>query len=89
MSRPITKDDIRERMIELVASALASSPQAIRSDTLFSKLGVDSVAVVDIARQLEMWLQLEIDPTVAWDYPTIDAMALYLEEQCRAQASTD
>jgi acyl carrier protein len=89
MSRPMTKDDIRDRMIELVANALASSPQAIRSDMLFSKLGLDSVAVVDIARQLEMWLQLEIDPTVAWDYPTIDAMAVYLEEQSQVQASTD
>lgn len=71
----------------MVARALESPPQAIRCDILFSKLGVDSMAVVDMAGQLEKWLRMEIEPTVVWDYPTIDTMAAYLEEQYLARTS--
>lgn len=86
MSESVTKDDIRAWMVVLVALALESSPQTIRSDVLFSKLGVDSVSVVSIVGQLEAWLRVEIDATVAWDYPTIDALASYLEGQYQALA---
>lgn len=88
MSETITKDEIRERMVDMVARALQTSPQEIRCDILFSKLGVDSMAVVDMAGQLEKWLRMEIEPTAVWDYPTIDAMAAHLEGQCLARASS-
>jgi len=88
MSAIITKDEIRSRLVDMVARALESPPEKIRSDILLSKLGVDSMAVVDISTQLETWLRIEIEPTIVWDYPTIDAISSYLEEQCLARASS-
>lgn len=87
MSERITKNEIRGRLVDMVAHALESPPQGIRCDILLSKLGVDSMAVVDMSAQLEAWLHMEIEPTIVWDYPTIDAMTSYLEEQYLARAS--
>jgi acyl carrier protein len=39
------------------------------------------MAFVEMAGQLEQWLRMEIEPTLVWDYPTIDAMTAYLEAQ--------
>lgn len=88
MSERITKEEIRERMVDMLARALESPPEGIQCDLLFSKLGVDSLAVVDISRQLETWLGMEIEPTVIWDYPTIDTMAAHLEEQYLTRTSS-
>lgn len=87
MGNKITQEDIRVRLVAMVAEAVNRPPNELRCDIPVSKLDVDSVAVVDIARQLETWLDMEIEPTIAWDYPTIDGMASYLEGQYLVQHS--
>lgn len=81
----MTKDEIRAYIVGLVADALQTPPAAIRSDKLLSKLGVDSGLIVDMAAALETELGFDIEPTIAWDYPTIDALADHLEAQYRAR----
>lgn len=84
----MTQDEIRAFIVDLVAQVTASPPETIRSDVLLSKLGVDSGLIVDMAVALETKLGIDIDPTIAWDYPTIDALAAFLEGQsARAKAS--
>lgn len=87
MGDKIRRGDIHSRLVAMVAEAVNRPPGELRCDIPVSKLDVDSVAVVDIAKQLETWLGMEIEPTIAWDYPTIDGMASYLEEQYLAQHS--
>jgi len=88
MSERITQDEIRGRLVDMVARALNSPPHGIRCDILFSKLELDSMAVVDISTQLETWLHMDIEPDIVWDHPTIDAMASHLAEQYLARASS-
>ena len=88
MSEKITQDEIRERLVGMVAHALNSPPEGIRCDLLFSKLELDSMAVVDISAQLETWLRMDIEPDIVWDHPTIDTMASHLAEQYKARASS-
>ncbi|WP_329229535.1 acyl carrier protein [Streptomyces canus] len=48
--------------------------------------GLDSVYALILCGDIEDHLGLALEPTVAWDHPTIDALAGHLEETL-AQAS--
>lgn len=48
--------------------------------------GLDSVYALLLCGDIEDHLGLDVEPTVAWDHPTIDALARHLEETL-AQAS--
>ena len=46
----------------------------------FSYYGLDSLDAVALATELEAWLGEPVAPDVAWDYPTVHAVAAYLAE---------
>jgi acyl carrier protein len=46
--------------------------------------GVDSIHALSLCAELEEWLNIEIEPTIAWDYPTIAQMAEFLESEVTA-----
>lgn len=43
--------------------------------------GLDSIDAVTLAGDLEDWLNIELPSTLLWDYPTVAAIAGFLEEQ--------
>ncbi|MEO0835340.1 MAG: acyl-CoA dehydrogenase family protein, partial [Cyanobacteria bacterium J06642_3] len=49
----------------------------------FADYGIDSVMAMELAQDLQEWLpeDLEIEPTLAWSFPSIEALAGYLESQ--------
>ena len=46
----------------------------------FSYYGLDSLDAVALATELEAWLGEPVAPDIAWDYPTVHAVAAYLAE---------
>jgi acyl carrier protein len=44
----------------------------------FSHYGLDSSIAVSLADELSNWLGRELDPTLFWEYPSIEALAQYL-----------
>jgi acyl carrier protein len=66
-----------------IAAYLATSPAAIETDKAFGDFGLDSAFALNLCTDLESEFGLRVDPTVAWDYPTIDDMAGYLATQTR------
>lgn len=68
-------------MINYIADLLQASSDDIDTDTPFDRFGLDSAAAIGMTGELEDWLDLEIDPTLMYDYPTIKGMATYLEAQ--------
>ena len=60
-----------------------SGPLGIRPDEVDTKkplagYGLGSLQAVQLASDLEQWLGLKLPPTLAYDYPTIDALAHFL-----------
>jgi acyl carrier protein len=43
-----------------------------------AELGLDSVYVLSLCGDIEDRFGLEVEPTIAWDYPTVDALAAHL-----------
>jgi acyl carrier protein len=66
-----------------VAAYLNTEPAAIATDSAIGDYGMDSVFALTLCSDLEYEFGIIAEPTLAWDYPTIDAMAAYLTEELR------
>jgi acyl carrier protein len=53
----------------------------IDPDAKFSRLGLDSVNSVTLIIALEEWLGMELDPGLAFDYPTLRKLSEHLADQ--------
>lgn len=54
-------------------------PEAdIHIDVPFAEYGLDSVAALSLFGDLEDEFGFYLDPTVAWDHPTVSALARFL-----------
>jgi acyl carrier protein len=47
----------------------------------FAEYGLDSVAAVELTEVLQTRLNLTLSPTLAYEYPTVEAIAAYLWQQ--------
>ncbi len=61
-----------------VASYLDTEPGAVDPDLPLAEYGLDSVYALSLCGEIEDELRLTVEPTLAWDYPTVNAMAGYL-----------
>ena len=70
--------EIQSWMISYLARMLEVDPEEIDTATPFDRYGLDSSAVVGMTGDLEDWLNVELDPTIVYDYPTIETLTQYL-----------
>ncbi len=71
-------EEVQEWLVKHLAEAMDLDPAAIDVSAPFETLGVDSVTAIGMTGHLEEWLNVTIDPTVIYDYPTIEELAAYL-----------
>ena len=76
-------DEIRDWLIERVAFYLQRTAEAVQPAVPLVELGLDSVYALTLCGDVEDRLGLIVMPTLAWDYPTVDAIAAHLHEQLR------
>jgi acyl carrier protein len=75
-----SQQEIRQWMVNHLAELLERSPQEIKTDIPFDRYGLDSLAAVGMTGDLEDWLGEKLDPTLLYDYPTIDSFTAHLTE---------
>jgi acyl carrier protein len=63
-----------------VASYLETEPTVIDPDTPLVEYGLDSLYALTLCGDIEDHYGLVLEPTLAWDHPTINAIARYLAE---------
>lgn len=76
-------DTLVDWLINRIAGFLATSPAAIETDKAFGDYGLDSAFALNLCTDLETEFGIRVEPTVAWDYPTIDDIAGHLAAQTR------
>ena len=69
----------RERLTAIVASILRAPPQWISPSATFTSLGVDSLGAVELVAAIEDEFAINLPLTAAHDFPTIDALARFIE----------
>ncbi|SNS62544.1 Acyl carrier protein [Streptosporangium subroseum] len=72
-------DDLRGWLVQRVASYLEKDPAEISTSVSLTKYGLDSVYAFVMCGDIEDHLNVTLEPTVAWDYRTIDALAEHLD----------
>lgn len=75
---PLTREALEQWLQQAVAQALEKPVASIARDVPLSEMGMDSVAAVALTGDLEDWSGLEVDPTLIFDYPTIQALSEHL-----------
>ncbi len=70
--------EISEWIISWIADTTNLSVDAIDVDELFVNFGLGSRESVMLAADLEDYLDIEIDNSVAWSYPSISKLSAYL-----------
>lgn len=75
---PKTSREIHDWIVSYLADLLEVDPDDIDASIPFDRYGLDSSAAVGLTGDLEDWLGQEIDPTLLYDYPTIDALVRHI-----------
>ena len=69
---------IQRWLIENIARRLGVPTTTINVKDPFASCGLDSIQAVQLSADLEDWLGRKLPPTLAYDYPSIQALAEYL-----------
>ena len=73
-----TAAGIQTWLTTYLADLLNLEPKEIDVTIPFERFGLDSAAVMGLSGDLEEWLACELDPTLIYDYPTIESLAKHL-----------
>ncbi|MFE6337010.1 acyl carrier protein [Streptomyces sp. NPDC057806] len=74
-------------LIERVAFHLRRTADEIDPDTPLADYGIDSVAAISICGEIEQAYRIPVSPTIAYDFPTVHAIASHLAERLAAPAA--
>jgi acyl carrier protein len=65
-------------MVQWLVARIGLAEAAVDCAKPVTSLGLDSVTGVQMATDLGDWLGRPVESTLAWDFPTIDALAAHL-----------
>ncbi|MEU4159274.1 type I polyketide synthase [Actinoplanes sp. NPDC026670] len=68
------------RLIEELAARLRVAPQSLDPRMPLASYGLQSVELVGMIGELERWTGRKLPVTLAWEYPTVDALATFLAD---------
>lgn len=72
------RSDLVDWLTGKVAMYLNVQRSDVDPDSPLADFGLDSVFALTLAGDLEYEMQILVEPTIAWDYPTINEIANYL-----------
>ena len=82
---PPTGAEIQAWIASYLAEMLEIDADEVNVTIPFDRYGLDSSAAVGMTGDLEDWLGKKIDPTLLYDYPTIEALAQQLSEEFKVK----
>jgi acyl-CoA synthetase (AMP-forming)/AMP-acid ligase II/acyl carrier protein len=82
-----TSESIKQWVIKWLARELKLTEQSIDPSKSFADYGLNSVVAVQLAQALGEWLGEDLDATIAWNFPTIESLAIYLASKLQPDLS--
>lgn len=81
------REVIQSWLLSKISELLAMDADDLDVSEPLSTYGLGSIAAVSLTGDLEVWLGLELAPTLVWEYPTIEALTEYLASEAEAAES--
>jgi len=75
--------EIQTWIVSYLAEVLEVDPDEIDPTVPFDCYGLDSAVAVGMTGDLEDWLGRNLDPTLLYDYPTVESFAHHLSEELK------
>ncbi len=76
--KPKTTTDIEAWIVSYLTNELIINSHEIDVTIPFDCYNLDSSSAIGLSGALEEWLKCEFDPSLVYDYPTIEALTNYL-----------
>ena len=73
-----TAAEIQAWTVAYLANLLEVTPEEVDVTIPFDRYGLDSYAAISLTGDLQDWLGYDVDPTLLYDYPTIEGLVNYL-----------
>ncbi|MBA3921342.1 MAG: acyl carrier protein [Nostocaceae cyanobacterium] len=83
---PPTAVEIQIWVVNYLAELLEIEPDELDVTISFDHYGLDSGAAVGLTGDLEDWLGRRLDPTLLYDYPTVESFSKHLAEELQVKA---
>jgi acyl carrier protein len=74
-------EEIQQWLVDYLANVLQISPDDVDVTIPFDDFAIDSATAIGMTGDLESWLGRTVDPTLIYDYPTVEQFSKCLEEQ--------
>ena len=74
-------EEIQQWLVDYLARQLERSPEDIDVTVPFDDFALDSATAIGMTGELEDWLGKHVDPTLVYDYPTIEQFAKSLADE--------
>ncbi|HEX8145175.1 MAG TPA: beta-ketoacyl synthase N-terminal-like domain-containing protein [Pyrinomonadaceae bacterium] len=81
-------EEIQSWLVARISERLKVEPDELRLTEPFARYGMDSATAVGLTGELSDWLGRRLSPTLAYEYPTIKALARHLAEQTETSAAS-
>ena len=72
---------IQEWLLENLSQLLEIDPAEMHIKYSFDSYGLDSADTFGLTADLEDWLGFELDPTIFYEYPSIESLSQYLSQE--------
>lgn len=73
-----SSEEVRIWIVGYLSNLLEIAADEIETDVPFDSYGLDSSAAIGLTGDLEDWIGREVDPTLLYDYPTVESLVNYL-----------
>nr|WP_319491612.1 non-ribosomal peptide synthetase/type I polyketide synthase [uncultured Desulfobacter sp.] len=80
---------VRQYLVEEIALTLDRRPEKIDMDVPFSRMGIKSMDLVAITARLANDIRRDLPSTLGFDYPSISAVASFLEKESDESRGND
>jgi acyl carrier protein len=84
--QPSTAAEIQAWVVSYLAELLEVSSDEVNVSIPFDRYGLDSSVAVGLTGDLEDWLGTKLDPTLLYDYPTIESLSRHLADELKVKA---
>ncbi|NEQ95283.1 MAG: acyl carrier protein [Cyanothece sp. SIO2G6] len=78
LSTAPTQQVVEQWLVDYLSSLLDIDVDEIDVAVPFDRYGLDSSAALALTGDLGTWLKRDLEPTVIYDYPTIEALAKFV-----------
>ena len=77
----MSEESLRTWLVDAGAGYLGLSPSQVGTGVALRSLGFDSVHAMGLCVDVEERWGILVEPTLVWDFPTIDTIATHLGRQ--------